>query len=72
MQALTSESDDEIRACLLQLKSTHGGSGFMHESYWQDDPAQYTREWFAMANSLFGELILTLHGDRPHLLREHY
>lgn len=72
MQALTSESDDEIRSCLLQLKGTHGGTGFMHESYWQDDPAQYTRDWFAMANSLFGELILTLHGDRPHLLRERY
>jgi uncharacterized protein len=72
MQALTSESDDEIRACLLQLKSSHAGSGFMHESYWQDDPAQFTRHWFAWANSLFGELILTIHAERPHLLRERF
>lgn len=72
MQALTSDSDDEIRGCLLQLKSTHGGSGFMHESYWQDDPAQFTRHWFAWANSLFGELILTLHAERPHLLRARF
>jgi meiotically up-regulated gene 157 (Mug157) protein len=72
MQALTSDSDDEIRACLLQLKSTHAGTGFIHESYWQDDPNQYTRDWFAMANSLFGELILTIHGSRPQLLRERY
>jgi meiotically up-regulated gene 157 (Mug157) protein len=72
MQAITSESDDEIRACLLQLKSSHGGAGFMHESYWQDDPAQFTRHWFAWANSLFGELILTLHAERPHLLRARF
>lgn len=68
MQALTSEDDDEIRDCLRQLKATHAGTGFMHESFWKDDAAKFTRAWFAWANTLFGELILTLHRERPHLL----
>jgi meiotically up-regulated gene 157 (Mug157) protein len=32
----------------------------MHEGFNPDDPAQYTRPWFAWANSLFGELVHTL------------
>ncbi len=69
MQALTSTNDDEILACLHTLKTTHAGTGFMHESFNADDPARFTRPWFAWANTLFGELIVTLHRDRPHLLR---
>ena len=69
MRAMTSDSDEEIRACLVQLKTTHANSGFMHESYAQDDPEKFTRPWFARVNSFFGELILLLHRERPHLLR---
>lgn len=68
MQALTSTDDDEILACLRTLKATHAGTGFMHESFNADDPARFSRPWFAWANTLFGELIVTLHRDRPHLL----
>ena len=68
MQALTSGSDEEIADCLRLLKTTHAGTGFIHETFWKDDPAQYTRPWFAWANTLFGELIVTLHRERPHLL----
>ena len=32
----------------------------MHESFHKDDPAKFTRKWFAWANTLFGELILKL------------
>jgi meiotically up-regulated gene 157 (Mug157) protein len=70
MRALTSVSDREIAGCLLMLKESHGGTGFMHESFHQDDPSRFTREWFAWANTLFGELILTIHRERPHLLRD--
>jgi meiotically up-regulated gene 157 (Mug157) protein len=42
----------------------------MHETFWRDDPARYTRPWFAWANTLFGELIVTLDRDRPGLLRQ--
>ena len=69
MRALTSTDDSEIAMCLRMLKETHGGTGFMHESFHQDDPTRFTREWFAWANTLFGELILKVHGERPHLLR---
>ncbi len=68
MRALTSEDDEEIARCLRTLKETHGGTGFMHESFHQDDPDRFTRAWFAWANTLFGELILKIHRERPHLL----
>ena len=69
MRALTSTSDDEIATCLRMLKETHGGTGFMHESFHQDNPTRFTRSWFAWANTLFGELVLKVHRERPHLLR---
>jgi meiotically up-regulated gene 157 (Mug157) protein len=69
MRALTSRDDAEIARCLRMLKETHGGTGFMHESFHQDDPTRFTREWFAWANTLFGELILKVHAERPYLLR---
>jgi meiotically up-regulated gene 157 (Mug157) protein len=68
MRALTSTDDGEIARCLRMLKEGHGGTGFMHESFHQDDPTRFTREWFAWANTLFGELILKVHRERPHLL----
>jgi meiotically up-regulated gene 157 (Mug157) protein len=33
-------------------------TGFIHESFHKDDAGKYTRDWFAWANSLFGELVL--------------
>lgn len=68
MQALTATEDAEILRCLRALKATHAGTGFMHESFHCDDAGRFTRPWFAWANTLFGELILTLHRERPHLL----
>jgi meiotically up-regulated gene 157 (Mug157) protein len=69
MRALTSRNDTEITMCLRMLKATHGGTGFMHESFHRDDPARFTRAWFAWANTLFGELVLKLHRERPHILQ---
>jgi len=68
MRLLTGASDDEARAVLRTLKLSSGGTGLVHESYWFEDPTQYTRFWFAMANSHFGEAILSLAEQRPHLL----
>jgi meiotically up-regulated gene 157 (Mug157) protein len=68
MRALTSRDDEEIRLCLKILKSTHAGTGFMHESFHKDDPSNFTRKWFAWANTLFGELILKLYHEKPTLL----
>ena len=68
VQALTSSVDAEILFCLGQLKNTHAGSGFMHEAFDCQDAARFSRPWFAWANSFFGELILSLENQRPHLL----
>jgi len=69
VQALTSDRDAEIRQCLHWLKTTHAGTGFMHESFDKDNPAKFTRAWFAWANSLFGELIVKVSEQRPELLK---
>ncbi len=71
-RAFSSTDDRETMACLRTLRNTTAGTHFMHESFWKDDPAKYTRPWFAWANTLFGELILTLAARRPALLRASY
>jgi meiotically up-regulated gene 157 (Mug157) protein len=70
MQALTSDDEEEIRACLRHLAATHADTGFMHEAIDMDQPGRYSRPWFAWANTLFGELVLTLHGRDPDLLKK--
>ena len=67
-RAFTSTSDAEIRQCLRWLRDTTAGTGFMHESFHKDDPSKFTRSWFAWANTLFGELMLTLADTKPALL----
>ena len=67
-RAFTSTSDAEIRQCLRWLRDTTAGKGFMHESFNKDNPAEFTRAWFAWANTLFGELLLTLADERPAVL----
>ncbi|RDS79746.1 metal-independent alpha-mannosidase [Dyella monticola] len=67
--AQTSNSVAEIRQCLTWLRNTDAGTGFMHESFDQDDPSHFTRSWFAWANSLFGELIVDVQRNHPELLR---
>ncbi|HWG18770.1 MAG TPA: glycoside hydrolase family 125 protein [Acidobacteriaceae bacterium] len=69
VRAMTSDDDREILKCLRWLRDTTAGTGFMHESFFKDDATKFTRSWFAWANSLFGELILTLAEKRPQLLR---
>lgn len=59
MRALTSGDRAEIEHCLQMLQRTHGGTGLMHESFHRDQPSNFTRSWFAWANTLFGELILS-------------
>jgi meiotically up-regulated gene 157 (Mug157) protein len=57
-------------------QNTDADKGVMHESFNPNKPAQFTRPWFAWANSLFAELVreklpLLLHtaandkGDAP-------
>ncbi len=58
MRAMTSTEDREIAWCVKTLCNTDADTGFMHESFHKDNPKEFTRKWFAWANTLFGELIL--------------
>ena len=70
IRALTTSDENEQRQCLAWLKSTHAGTGFMHESFNKNNPAKFTRAWFAWANTLFGELILKIDQTNPKLLEK--
>jgi len=72
IRAFTTNDDEEIKYCLKMLKDTHGDTGFMHETFHKDDPANFTRSWFAWANTLFGELIYVLYKTKPYLLKNQY
>lgn len=72
MKALTSNDSKEIANCLQLLKNTHAGTGFMHESFNKNNPANYTRSWFAWANTLFGELLIKIEKEHPELLEKTY
>ena len=60
MRAFTSTDDAEILKCVKMLMDTDADTGFIHESFYKDDPSKFTRAWFAWQNTLFGELIIHL------------
>ena len=60
MKAFTSTDDKEIAECIKMVIDTDAETGFIHESFNKDDATDFTREWFAWQNTLFGELILKL------------
>jgi meiotically up-regulated gene 157 (Mug157) protein len=68
MRGLTSDDDQEIKACIDILKRSHGDTGFMHESFHKDDPKKFTRSWFAWTNTLFGEFLWKVYKQKPQLL----
>ena len=68
MRGLTSNEDKEIKFCLEMLRKSNAGTGFMHESFNKDDASNFTRKWFAWANTLFGEFVMKVYRERKHLL----
>ncbi len=68
MRGITSTDDTEIARCLEMLQKSHAGTGFMHESFNKNDASNFTRKWFAWANTIFGEFIWKLYRERPQLL----
>ncbi|HEY6955740.1 MAG TPA: glycoside hydrolase family 125 protein, partial [Flavisolibacter sp.] len=69
IRGLTSSNDAEIKQCLATLVKSNAGTGFMHESFHKDDPTNFTRKWFAWANTIFGELVMELYSTKPALLK---
>lgn len=75
IQIRTSTDDDEILELLELIKSTTGGLGLIHESISVHYPngVEFTRPWFAWANSEFGKTIIDLAKRKPHLIfKEEY
>ncbi|MBR4539464.1 MAG: glycoside hydrolase family 125 protein [Clostridia bacterium] len=57
IQGLTSENGEEIRALADMLENMDAGTLLMHEGVHKDDPKQFSRPWFAWANSIFSEFV---------------
>ena len=57
MQGLTAATAEEKREMLAMVAATDGGTDLLHEGFFVDDPAQYTREWFTWPCSLFAEFV---------------
>lgn len=67
LQAMTSDDDKEIMECVnLVLKASP--LGLVHESINVNRIHDYTRSWFAWANSVFAQTILDLAKRKPHLI----
>lgn len=69
MRGLTSNNESEIKKCLQMLKNSNAGTGFMHESFNKNDVNNFTRKWFAWANTLFGEFVIKTAELYPQILR---
>lgn len=69
MRGLTTDSKTEMQYCLKMLKTTHANTGFMHESFHKDDANNFTRKWFAWANTLFGEFVQHIINVQPSILQ---
>lgn len=63
MKGLTTNDRSEKEWCVKQILNTDGGTGFIHESFYKDDAKNYSRSWFAWANTLFGELIIDMYAE---------
>lgn len=69
IKGLTSDNPQEIKECLTMLRNTDAGTGKMHESFNANDQNDFTRSWFAWANTLFGELVLKAAANHPEILK---
>ncbi|TCP36608.1 glycoside hydrolase family 125 protein [Sphingomonas sp. BK235] len=70
VRGASSRDDALTRACLKSIRDTDADTGFVHETFHKDDPARFTRPWFAWANGLLGETLVSLARDRPHILKQ--
>ncbi|PPA70445.1 glycoside hydrolase family 125 protein [Jeotgalibacillus proteolyticus] len=59
IQGMTATSTEEKARILDLFKRTHGSTYYMHEGFNADRPEEFTRPWFAWANSMFSEFILS-------------
>lgn len=67
VQARTSDSDKEITDSINMVRDS-SLLGLVHESVNVNRVSEYTRSWFAWANSVFAQTILDLAEKKPHIL----
>lgn len=67
VQAMTSDDDAVIKQLLTAVKKA-SPLGLVHESVNVEEIRDYTRSWFAWANSVFAQTILDIAERKPHLL----
>ncbi|KAF3938080.1 hypothetical protein ABW19_dt0205024 [Dactylella cylindrospora] len=67
MQAMTSNDDAEIMDAIEMVKKA-SKFGLINESVNVQRNGDYTRSWFAWANSVFAQAILDLAKRKPHLI----
>jgi len=65
--AMTSDDDEEIMTNLALVKKS-AQLGLIHESVNVNSVRDYTRSWFAWANSVFAQTVLDLAERKPHLV----
>ena len=67
VRARTSNSDAEITESINFVRDS-SLLGLIHESVNVNYIGEYTRSWFAWANSVFAQTILDLAERKPHLI----
>ena len=67
VQTMTSDDDAEIEKLLKAVKEA-SPLGLIHESVNVNRVKDYTRSWFAWANSVFAQTILDIAERKPHIL----
>jgi hypothetical protein len=70
MRGLTSKNKEEIENCLNLLIISAESTGFIHESFDINDVNNYTRDWFAWANSFFGLFVDFIIEKYPEIVFE--
>lgn len=62
------DDDEEILTRLYTIMNTTDGLGLIHESISVYNVSEWTRPWFAWANSYFAEMVLDLAERKPGLI----
>lgn len=62
------DDDGEIGERLALIMENTSGLGLIHESIHIYNASDYTRPWFAWANSYFAEMVLDLAERKPGLI----
>jgi uncharacterized protein len=68
MRGITATDDKEVLEAINLLLNSAEKTGFMHESFNINNPDDFTRSWFAWANSFFGYFINHVIETKPYLV----